>query len=47
MKTTIQSKRSFVTCTNAKRACHNDGRVFVECHKLPSGRWCYVFEVTI
>lgn len=47
MKTTIQSKRTFLSAVNAEKACKRDGKVFVEAHKLPSGRYCYVFEVTI
>jgi len=47
MKTTIQSKRTFTSAVNAEKACKRDNKMFVCTHELPSGRFCYVFEITI
>ena len=47
MKTTIQSKRTYISAVNAEKACKRDKRVFSGTTELPSGRFCYIFQITI
>lgn len=41
----LHSKRTFSSALNAEKACKRDAKVFLGVHQLPSGRFCYVYEV--
>ncbi|WP_224330098.1 hypothetical protein [Klebsiella oxytoca] len=43
----IMSKKTYASAINAERACAKDGKTFVRTHKLPDGRWCYMFVPTL
>lgn len=47
MLTTIQSKRSFATAANAAVACTRDGKVLSGIDQLPSGRFCYEYQIEV
>lgn len=43
----IMSKKTFANAANAEVACAKAGKTCVKTHQLPSGRFCYIFEIVI
>ena len=43
----LMSKKKYATAANAARACEKAGKELVRTHQLPSGRFCYIFEIVI